>query len=90
MASLVEKINGVGVYISRGIHVIDNLLSTSSISPLSAKQGKVLNEKITDTNTDIGDLSELPVPTDTIVGNIEQLNSNLTYFIIVSCTLLLV
>lgn len=70
MASLVEKINGVGVYISRGIQVIDNFLSTSRTSPASARTIKVLNDKI-------GDEAELPNPLEDVVGNISELNTNL-------------
>ena len=35
----------------RGITVVDNLTSTSTTDALSAKQGKILNEKITNANT---------------------------------------
>lgn len=34
-----------------GITVVDNLTSTSTTNALSAKQGKILNDKITNTNT---------------------------------------
>lgn len=84
MASLVEKINGEGVYVSRGTHVVDNLTSTSAVSPLSARQGKVLNEKIEDTDSDLtglaeslGDAEDLPNPLLSTNENIAQLSTNL-------------
>ena len=63
MASLVEKINGAGVYISRGIHIIDNFLSTSRTSPASARTVKVLKDII-------GDEAELPDPTKNVIENV--------------------
>ena len=40
-------------YICRRIDVVDNLSSTSSDLPLSAKQGKVLQDQISNLNTDL-------------------------------------
>ena len=41
-----------------GTTIVDNLTSTSTSSALSANQGRVLNEKIQTTNTEVSSLDE--------------------------------
>ena len=71
-----------GEWVIFGAEVIDNLASDSTIKGLSANQGRVLNEKIADINTNINQnineslvevnkkIEEVGSEVDTLAGNI--------------------
>lgn len=64
-----RKLEGIGKGV---VEVVDNLLSTSTDLPLSANQGRVLDEKITQTNESLADKES------TLNGRINDVNENLT------------
>lgn len=64
-----KKLKNVGKGV---VDVVDNLLSTSTDLPLSANQGRVLDEKITQTNESLADKES------TLSGRINEVNKNLT------------
>lgn len=61
--------------------VIDNLNSTSSTEALSAKQGKILNDKIptktSELNNNSGFITDIPTASETVLGGI-KIGNNLT------------
>lgn len=59
------------------LNIVDALDSTSSVDVLSAKQGKVLNDKINNTLTDVKTISEKvnKLPTGYYYGQFESVNS---------------
>ena len=56
------------------INVIDNLESNDNASALSARQGKILNEKITANSNELDTINE---SINTINGNITDINNNI-------------
>lgn len=60
------------------INVIDNLESDDNVSALSARQGKILNEKIKDINDDLieinNNITEISNKTDDLQENINNIN----------------
>lgn len=61
--------------------VVDNLTSTSNNVPLSAAQGKVLNDSLTTVSTDLdaaeGNISTLQTDLGTVEGNVTTLQTDL-------------
>lgn len=86
----IKTINGTSVLgngditVGAGINVIDNLTSTSTGDALSANQGKILNDKITATNTrkslTIADFTNLPSGVNVLLGymNVIKMNNLVT------------
>jgi len=84
VASTGYKIVPLGVsesYVVRGDYVINNLTSTNTMSPLSANQGKVLNEKI-----ESRVLTNAGAPTTSTVGTVGQLLEDTTNGKVYVCT----